>query len=559
MEATGGFEPPHKGFADPPLNHLGTSPCGHHNMASGQGQPDGGQKKLASHTLSSRTRSGISFTALTLALSRRERGKQTPRFDPSPPAGRISRDLSLTQENIIMLNPSRNTAPPLLGILLAGALLLGIVAWLSRETPLPPALPEDTSFAIALNSASDLDPIIEAAGRPEVRFALLGESSHGTAEYYQWRGILSQRLIGEKGFDFIAVEGDWEALFRLNQYVRGLPVEGVELAESKINGRTIMATFDRWPAWLWANEEFLKLVEWLHEFNQSRPPEGRVGIYGKDMYGMTDSIARVIRYIEEVDPEAAEIIAIHLACLSRYEDDISAYLQAVIQTGTRCDDALTTVVSHLEDNAERYQATGEKAYFSALQNALAVAGVEQHYHASLMQGPNSWNVRATYMQKTVERLSAWHGNTSRGIVWAHNTHVGDARATAMADNGLINIGHLLREQHGEEQVFIVGFGTYEGSVIAGRSWEGARLELTVPPAQTESVEAVLAEVDLPAFFVMFDGRAELPESLTIPRGHRAKGVVYNPENEQGNYVQTILSDRYDAFIFIRETTALSPL
>ncbi len=404
------------------------------------------------------------------------------------------------------------------------------------------------SHAVSLESKQDLDPLIDAAG--ERQFVLLGEASHGTSEYYIWRAKISKRLIEEKGYRFIAVEGDWTAAYKVNKFVKDLPGAGA-------GAREVLASFDRWPPWMWNNEEVKELITWLRDYNLELPEHERVGFYGIDLYAMWDSIHEVIGYFESMYPENAERVRQKYNCILAFDDNPQGYAVAVYQGRADCRNEIEDVVLLLRDNAERYKSDDRRKYFNAKQNALVVKYAERHYRAMVDRGPRSWNYRVRNFKNTVDRLAGYFGGDGKGIVWAHNTHVGDARATPMANQGMENIGYLLRQKHGEENVFIVGFGTHRGTVLAGREWGAPVQTMEVPEAMQNSFGDLFYRAGISKALILFDD--QVPEALMQARGHRAKGVVYNPLQERGNYVPTIIPQRYDAFIFIEKTSTLSPL
>jgi erythromycin esterase len=399
-----------------------------------------------------------------------------------------------------------------------------------------------------LTSPEDLDPLVDAAENR--RFVLLGEASHGTSEYYRWRAQISRRLIEEKGFRFIAVEGDWTSAYEVNKYVKDLP-------GAKESARDVLASFTRWPQWMWNNEETEELVGWLREYNMNLPEHERIGFFGIDLYAMWESIREVISFMESAYPEESDRVRNAYNCTLAFDNDPQGYAVAVYQGRVDCSENVTEIVSFLRNNAGKLSSDDPRQFFNAKQNALVVQNAERHYRAMIDRGPASWNYRVRNFKYTVERLSEYYGNNAGGIVWAHNTHVGDARATPMAHQGMENIGYLLRQKYGEENVFIVGFGTHRGSVLAGREW-GAPVEtMDIPGAIENSFGDLFYRAGISEGLIVFD--ETVPESLMQPRGHRAKGVVYSPQHEQGNYVPTILPRRYDAFIFIEKTGPLSPL
>ncbi len=385
---------------------------------------------------------------------------------------------------------------------------------------------------ITLNEESDLDELITLTSNYDV--VLLGESSHGTQEFYEWRRLISQRLISEKGFSFIAVEGDWNSLYELNLYVKGL--------SDYNSAREVLDTFGRWPTWMWANKEIELLAEWLKEHNQGLPVDERVGFFGLDVYGAENSLSVVQEELGGVYP-----------CLSRFQNDFGDYPAYLAQQGGSCEDEAINVFGKIKGNQSLREALGSKEFFYLEQNAFVVKNAEKHYRGMLSQSPDSWNKRVLHMNKSVGRLIE-HAD-GKGIVWAHNTHVGDARATEMSLYGQVNKGQLLREAG--LNVFILGFGTYKGEVVAGSSWGSPMQVMQVPEAMNESYEYLLESLGLESEIIVFNETT--PQELFEARGHRAIGVVYNPLNEQGNYVGTILPYRYDAFIFFKETSALKLL
>lgn len=409
-----------------------------------------------------------------------------------------------------------------------------------------------TELARPLSGPGDLDALVEAAG--ERRLVLLGEASHGTREFYTWRDQISRRLIEEKDFSFIAVEGDWAMLQALNRYVRG---EGQ--AESEGSAREVLLSFDRWPNWLWANEEILELADWLREFNESRPADKRIGFHGLDLYGPWDSIREVIGFFESIGEDEAREVRELYAPWARYDGDGRAYARAVFALQPTAEEEVAQVVGKLRELRPDDDSPEKAAWFEAKQNAKVVKNAELHFRSMVNQGPENWNARASHMQRTTDRLLTFYGPESRGIVWAHNTHVGDARATSMGTQGRVNIGHLARESLGREAVFIVGFGSYQGTVVAGREWDSPATVMDVPPAPEDSVEGLLHGAVENDFWMLFDDSSR-EGILTEARGHRAIGVTYHPEmDHQANYVPTILTHRYDAFLYLRKTEALTPL
>jgi len=404
-------------------------------------------------------------------------------------------------------------------------------------------------LALPLHEVRDLDPLLERIG--DARFVLLGEASHGTSEYYTWRTAISERLIREKGFSFIAVEGDWPDCYRVNRYVKGLPDAGD-------SARDVLHAFERWPTWMWANEEIVALAEWLRRHNDALPEDRRIGFYGLDVYSLWDSLYQVMTYLHRVEPSALPAAWRAFRCFEPYGEDEQKYARATAFVPNSCEREVVDLLTQVRAGRPKHRDDGREAYFEAEQNALVVKNAESYYRAMIRGGPESWNIRDRYMAETLDRLVRQHGPTAKVIVWEHNTHVGDARYTDMAEEGMVNVGQLARERHEAEGVVLVGFGSYRGGVIAGKGWGEPMRRVPVPPARRGSWEDVLHLAGSDDKLLLFGGG--LADSLLEPRGHRAIGVVYRPEYEHhGNYVPTVLPRRYDAFLYIDQTRALRPL
>ena len=400
-----------------------------------------------------------------------------------------------------------------------------------------------------LEETEDLEPLLGRIG--DARCVLLGEASHGTSEYYRWRARISERLIREKGFSFIAVEGDWPDCYRVNRYVKGYPDSGESAREA-------LRAFERWPTWMWANEEVVELTEWLRHRNEGLPERDRVGFYGLDVYSLWDSLQGVIGYLERVDPDAVEVARRAYSCFEPYGEDAREYARAAALVPTSCEDEVVSLLSELRRKIPEYPDDPE-ARFDAEQNTLVVRGAEAHYRAMVHGGASSWNVRDRHMTETLERLMRHHGPESKAIIWEHNTHIGDARFTDMANFGMVNIGQLVRERRGEEDVVLVGFGSHRGGVIAATGWGAPMQSMRVPPAREGSWEDVLHRAGEENKLLIFTDLTE-EDGFFEPREHRAIGVVYDPDRERyGNYVLTVLPQRYDAFVYLDETRALQPL
>ncbi|WP_245964550.1 erythromycin esterase family protein [Rufibacter immobilis] len=396
-----------------------------------------------------------------------------------------------------------------------------------------------------LQDTDDLDPILAEIGNSQ--YVLIGEASHGTSEFYTWRANLTKRLIQEKGFTVVTVEGDWPAAYILNQYVQG---------QRNGTAQQALQAFQRWPTWMWANQEVATFSEWLRQHNQSLPAAQKAGFYGMDVYSLWESLAEVRAYLETEAPAIAHLAREAQNCLAPFNQDEQQYAQATAR-GTSCAAPLQALLEAVQAHRASQPANDEAA-FNAEQNALVAVNGERYYYQMIRSDVTSWNVRDRHMQETVNRLVAHRGNSTKVVAWAHNTHVGDARYTDMAGAGMVNIGQLLREQHAGAGVYLVGFGTYQGQVIASTQWGGAVRAMSVPPARVNSWEDLLHRFSVQDKLLLLRELQSSPEAMQS-RGHRAIGVTYNPAAEGGNYVPTVLPRRYDAFLYIDQTKALTPL
>ena len=403
---------------------------------------------------------------------------------------------------------------------------------------------------IPLEGDASLDELISAAADKEL--VLLGEASHGTHEYYLWRDKISRRLIEEQNFNFIAVEGDFASLYHLNRYVKNL--DG-----AASSAREVLLKLDRWPTWMWANEEVVALTEWLRNHNDKLPQNEKVGFYGMDVYDEWNSKKVVLDLLKETNHSAYEYVKEQYNCFNPHKGDSWDYAHAVEAGKKNCAVATKNVVEYIRNNRNDFAELTDDTYFYLLQNTIVVHNAEEFYRESVASiGHVSWNSRAHHMHGTVNDLLNLYGENSKGIVWAHNTHIGDAEYTNMRATGEKNIGQLSREELGNDNVFLIGFTTYEGKVMAGSSWGGRMKEMTIPPAVSNSIEYKLNEVDQESFYLIFDKEDRLDKNLSV-MGNRAVGVVYNPKKDNRQFVPTIVPLRYDALFFFKKTTALRVL
>ena len=402
-------------------------------------------------------------------------------------------------------------------------------------------------YAQAFHSAEDLSPILEAIG--EAKIVLLGEASHGTSEFYTVRAELTKRLIQEKGFSLIAVEGDWPSAQHVNRYIRG--------SGPPSHSHDVLQAFKRWPTWMWANEEIAAFVEWLKADNEQR--ELKTGFYGIDVYSLWESMEEVVQYLTHTNPIGGdlELAKKAFSCFEPFNRNPENYAVSSATFSTVCVDEVSKLLASIRSNPE--PAKGEvESELSLEVNALVARNAEDYYRAMVQSGELSWNIRDQHMVEAINTIRDYHGPDAKIVVWEHNTHIGDARATDMRRDGMLNVGQLLREQNEPDEVFALGFGTYEGTVIAADSWGIPHDVIKVPPARLHSWEEILHRTGAyDKFLIFIDENREIFERWV---GHRAIGVVYNPEFEaHGNYVPSQISKRYDAFIFIDQTKALSPI
>lgn len=399
----------------------------------------------------------------------------------------------------------------------------------------------------SLNNSKDLDQLLDDIGDRSI--VMLGEASHGTHEFYTWRAAISRRLIEEKGFKFIAVEGDWPDCYAINRFVKGYKDAGEDI-------ENVLKKFDRWPTWMWGNWEVAGLAEWMKEHNAPLSIEKKVGFYGLDVYSLWDSMKAMMHYLETEDPNAASSVKKAIQCFEPFNENEQQYARFTLREAG-CREEVLALLREIRLKAQFLDGDRE-AGFNTEQNALVAVNAEKYYRSMIGFDNESWNVRDRHMMETLERLMKFHGKNAKGIVWEHNTHIGDARATGMSRAGMVNIGELGREKYGENNVYLAGFATYHGSVIAGQEWSAPMEVMEVPEAQIGSIEYRLHQQSDKDRYILFN--KEIPEEYFEKIGHRAIGVVYDPAMEKyGNYVPSLLPQRYDALIFIDETKALHPL
>lgn len=403
----------------------------------------------------------------------------------------------------------------------------------------------------------DYDPLL--AHLDQARLVLLGEASHGTHEFYQARAVISRRLITEKGFNAVAVEADWPDAYRVNCYIQGRGSD--KTAAEALSG------FTRFPTWMWRNTDVEEFVEWLRRYNREQPEAKKVGFYGLDLYSLHSSIESVIDYLDRTDPEAAQRARFRYSCFEDSQENPEIYgYTASFDMNETCRKQVISALLELQQKAPEYarRADGiedDEAFF-AVQNARVVKNAEEYYRTMFDNRKSSWNLRDTHMAETLDELLKYldrRVNNSRAVVWAHNSHLGDARATQMGQGGELNVGQLVRERYGNQAV-LVGFSTYTGTVAAASDW-GAPVEIKrVRPGLENSYELLFHQVGLPAFYLDLTRKDQRLESLHEPRLERAIGVIYRPQSERvSHYFWARLPEQFDALLYFDETTAVEPL
>ncbi len=405
-------------------------------------------------------------------------------------------------------------------------------------------------------ASTDYDPLLELIG--DARVVLLGEATHGTHEFYRERAAITRRLIEERDFTAVAVEADWPDAYRVNRWVRG--------AGDDASADEALGGFRRFPTWMWRNADVVDFVTWLRDRNAALPvDQPRAGFYGLDLYSLYGSVGAVLDYLERVDPEAARRARDRYGCFEHFKENTQAYGYATsFGVAEPCEDEVIAQLVELQRRAGEYAGRdGQRAedeFFHAEQNARLVLNAERYYRAMFHGRVSSWNLRDQHMGETLDALLAHldrGGRRAKAVVWAHNSHLGDARATEMGEGGELNLGQLARERYGREAV-LVGFSTDHGTVAAASDWDEPPQKKRVRPALAGSYEALFHETGLPRFLLpLRDGVAE---ALRRPRLERAIGVVYRPETERhSHYFHARLPDQFDAILHFEETRAVEPL
>ena len=417
------------------------------------------------------------------------------------------------------------------------------------ETVREAALP----FAIGPGVA---DPVLEAIG--DARLVLIGEASHGTHEFYQARAGLTAALVARRGFNLIAAEADWPDAYRANRWVRGLSADA--------DAAAALGDFTRFPRWMWRNDVVVEFLTWLRRHNDGLPAGQRIGFYGLDLYSLHASIAAVLQYLAKVDPDGAIRARQRYACFDHFTSDSQAYgYAAAVGLSRPCEDDVVTQLTEMRRRAAEYASRDGRIaadeFFFAEQNARVVRNAEEYYRSMFGGRTESWNLRDTHMMETLEALLAWttrQAGAARAVVWAHNSHLGDARATQMGDRGELNLGQLVRQAFGR-QACLIGVTTHAGTVTAARDWDAPVESRRVVPSLDDSYERLFHDTGVASFFL--DLRREPARAaLMPPRLERAIGVIYRPETERAShYFRARLPEQFDILIHIDRTRALQPL
>jgi erythromycin esterase-like protein len=428
-------------------------------------------------------------------------------------------------------------------------------------------LPENTrqlsqairDVAVPLTGApDDFDPVLARIGN--ARFVLIGEASHGTHEFYRIRAEITKRLIRERGFSAVAVEGDWPDAYRVNRYVSGRSDDAD--ADEALGG------FKRFPQWMWRNADVLDFVGWLRAHNEQAADGAGVGFYGLDLYSLHTSAEAVLSYLRLVDPDAARRAAYRYSCFDHFGEDVQAYGYATAAgMAPSCESAVVEQLIELRrsaaDYARRDGRVADDDLFYAEQNARLVRNAERYYRAMFGGRVESWNLRDRHMVETLEALDAFlrtrRGVLPRIVVWAHNSHLGDARATEMGSQGELNVGQLVRQRHAADAA-LIGFSTYTGTVTAASEWDGPAERKLVRPALADSYEGLFHETALRNFLIDLGAATRAVVGLRHPRLERAIGVIYRPETERlSHYFHAALPAQFDLVLHYDTTRAVEPM
>jgi erythromycin esterase-like protein len=383
---------------------------------------------------------------------------------------------------------------------------------------------------------------------------LLGESTHGTSEYYRERGRLSLRLIRESGVRALAIEGDWSPAYRVNLYVRGLGTDR--------SAREALRGFTRFPSWMWPNREFAEFVEQLRSHNLMVPESERVGLYGMDVYDLFEAADFVIEHLKRVSPQAGTRARTAYRCFAPYRRDAHTYGEAAQDPSRSCQEETASVSGDVQRLTRPTDAAAAEAHFAAVRAAASVVAAEEYFRA-VYSGANAWNLRDRRMEATVEatarHLQVQTGRSVKLVIWSHNSHTGDARATEAGARGELNLGQLMKQRHGSD-AYLVGFFTHSGTVLAATQWDSPGRVFDLRPALSGSHSALFHQTGIPSFALLLRENRRLRTALAKPMLQRAVGVIYARDRERtAHYFEARLPEQFDAAIFFDRTTAVKPL
>ena len=440
--------------------------------------------------------------------------------------------------------------------------LLGEEGWAPDTQPArarkrPAAVDRDAALVDAIadgcepfNSvkSANLEPLLDRIG--DARIVLIGEATHGTSEFYRMRNRITTELIRKKGFRFVSIEGDWPDAARIDHYVRHFEYSPSE-----------WIAFARFPTWMWRNVEVREFVDWLRHHNHGLSAKSRVAFHGLDLYSLYSSIRAVLQYLDEVDPSTAAVARERYGCLTPWQTDPATYGRAALTGSYRsCEDDVVHMLTAISQKHREYATHDGERFLDVMQNARVVANAERYYRVMYYGSRASWNLRDTYMFETLQTLIEHHQPDNKAIIWAHNSHVGDAVATEMSARGEINIGHLCRRNFGDN-VYAIGFGTDNGKVAAASDWDGPMEIKSIVPSMRNSYERLFHKTTLPGFLLpLRNASAALRNGLLEARMQRAIGVIYRPETEfASHYFQAVLPQQFDEYIWVDSTHAVTPI
>jgi erythromycin esterase-like protein len=418
---------------------------------------------------------------------------------------------------------------------------------------------DDTSEAVhALRNAAEPLPPPERAEEfgaifdrfGSAKVVLLGEATHGTSEFYRARSAITRWLIQHHGFSIVAVEADWPDAGRIDRYVR-----------HHRPARQEEAAFARFPTWMWRNAEVRDFVVWLHKENDGRIPAQRVEFRGLDIYSLGASMAAVLKYLDQVDPNAAELARGRYGCLTPWQRDPARYGHRALMGADTCEEEVVAQLHELLARRLEYMSKDGESFFDAAQNARVVRAAEEYYRIMYRGSAESWNLRDRHMFNTLQALMARRGPNTKAVVWAHNSHIGNAAATSMGWQGEFNIGELCRTSYGNDLVAI-GFGTDRGTVAAAPNWDEPMEVMNVVPARSDSYESLFRSTGVARSLTDWHApqHRELRDLLRIQLLERAIGVVYRPDTEfLSHYFEAILPDQFDAYVWFETSHAITPL